>query len=106
MTAAGILKELAQAGIEVRLKGGTHLAVPPGKLTPDQRALLLSHRYEVIEFLNDADNTSAALIEAAMRACDHHGDNPVARSQMVREVEAIPPRLRQDLLDHFDGAYP
>lgn len=46
------------------------------------------------------------LIDAAMRACEHHGDTEIARAQMLADVEATPPELRQDLLDHFNQTYP
>lgn len=45
------------------------------------------------------------LIEAALRACDHHGDNEAEREQMRQDVQNTPPHLRPDLLDHFDSAY-
>lgn len=105
MTAAAILTDLMRAGIEVRLKDDTHLAVPAGSLTPEQRTLLVSHRDELIAYLVDARNTTAALIDAAMRACDAHGDSDSARQQMHRDVEATPPSLRGDLLQHFLHTY-
>lgn len=46
------------------------------------------------------------LIAAAMRACDHHGDSPAARQQMVRDCLDTPPELRQELLEHFERTYP
>ncbi len=49
---------------------------------------------------------TAELISAAMRACDHHNDSHAGREQMRRDVEATPPNLRQDLIDHFDQTYP
>ena len=106
MTAATILGDLMRAGVEVRLKDGTHLAVPAGRLTPEQRAMLLAHRAELIAFLIDAHTTTAELIDAAMRASEHHGDTEGARGQMHREVQATPLHLRADLLDHFNYAYP
>ena len=106
MTATAILTDLMRAGIEVRLKDATHLAVPAGSLTPEQRALLLSHRDELIAYLIDARNTTAALINAAMQTCDVHGDSESARQQMRRDVEATPPHLRADLLDHLTSQYP
>lgn len=46
------------------------------------------------------------LIEAAMRACDAHGDGEAAREQMRIECLEIPPNLRADLLDYFRRTYP
>ena len=45
------------------------------------------------------------LIAAAMRACDHHGDSPAARQQMVKDCLDTPPELRQELRAHFIRAY-
>ena len=46
------------------------------------------------------------LLEAAMRACDFHGDGEAAREQMRRDCLGTPPELRGDLLDHFRKTYP
>lgn len=48
---------------------------------------------------------AAELIQAAMRACDHHSDSEAAREQMRRECLETPPHLRQDLLDHLRSTY-
>ena len=45
------------------------------------------------------------LIEAAMRACDHHGDGPEAREQMRQDCTDTPVHLRADLLAHFTEQY-
>ena len=46
------------------------------------------------------------LIEAAMRACDHHGDGEAARQEMVQQCTEVPLELRQSLREHFQRAYP
>jgi hypothetical protein len=46
------------------------------------------------------------LLEAAMRACDHHGDGAEAREEMKRQCLETPPHLRADLLAHFQREYP
>ena len=46
------------------------------------------------------------LIEAAMRACDHHGDSPAAQQEMVQQCMEVPPEQRQELWEHFRRAYP
>lgn len=46
------------------------------------------------------------LLAAAMRACDHWGDGPAAREQMVKDCLDTPPELRQELREHFDNTYP
>lgn len=104
MNAPKILATLWAAGIRVRLKDG-HLAVPAGRLSDEHRALVLNHRAELIQFLTEARETTAALVESAMRACDHWNDAPEAREQMRRECLETPPHLRADLLDHFNNAY-
>lgn len=48
---------------------------------------------------------AAELMEAAMRACDAHGDGEQARADMRADIEATPPHLRGDLLAHFKQAY-
>jgi len=48
---------------------------------------------------------SAALMAAAMRACDHWGDGPAAREQMRQDVLDTPPDQRADLLAHFKQTY-
>lgn len=45
------------------------------------------------------------LIAAAMRACDHHGDGPAARQQMVEDCISTTPELRQELREHFINHY-
>lgn len=50
--------------------------------------------------------TADELIEAAMRACDHHGDSPQAREEMKQQCLDTPVHLRADLLAHFTREYP
>ena len=47
-----------------------------------------------------------ALLIAAMRACDHNGDDYAARRAMRRECMELPLRLQADLLAHFEQTYP
>lgn len=47
----------------------------------------------------------ADLMEAAMHACDVHGDSEQARSDMRADIEATPPHLRADLLAYFSATY-
>ncbi len=56
--------------------------------------------------LPDPATPEVRLIEAAMRACDHHNDNAAAREQMRLDCLATPQHLRADLLDHFQQTYP
>ncbi len=52
------------------------------------------------------DGLMARLIEAAMKACDHHGDGEAGRQQMRDDCQATPQHLRADLLVHFQQTYP
>lgn len=53
-----------------------------------------------------AELLTARLIAAAMRACDSHGDGPMAREQMQQECIDTPTDLQADLLEHFNESYP
>ena len=44
-----------------------------------------------------------ALLEAAMKVCDQHGDSDAAKKEMREQCLAMRPNLQQDLLDHFRG---
>ena len=52
------------------------------------------------------DLLAARLMAAAMRRCDQFNDSDKARQDMREQVLETPPRLRQDLLDHFMGRPP
>ncbi len=102
-----VIETLHAAGFEVALTPERGLRVTPAsRLTPEQRALVLAHKPELVQFLLDAHATTTALIEAAMRACVHHGDGDVAREAMRADCLATPPHLRADLLDHLRKTYP
>ena len=103
MIAQAIIADLWAHGITVRIAGdGDHLTAPAGKLTADQRALILAHKPELIEYLQAAHETTAALLDAAMTVCDRHGDDDTARQQMRDDCLNTPAHLRVDLLAHFN----
>lgn len=107
MDAATILRKLYAAGVRLDLQQGDRLnASPASRLTDELRRLIRDHKPELVAYLTEAHQTSAELIEAAMRACDHHKDKPEAREQMRRECMDTPPHLRADLRDHFNQTYP
>jgi hypothetical protein len=107
MTPQNILRELWSAGICVRLTDdGENLAVPAGKLSQHQRALILANKPAIVDFLQSVDKTTTNLIEAAMRVCDFHGDNSSKREAMRLECLSVPAHLKADLLEHFHTAYP
>ena len=101
-----LLSDLWRQGIALRLAGdGQHLAAPAGKLTPEQRERIKSHKPGLIALLQEAHETTALLVATAMRACDHHGDTDEAREQMRADCLNTPPHLRADLLAHFQQTY-
>ena len=101
-----ILTELWSEGVHIRLtQDGQSLAVPAGRLTPEQRATVLAHKPELLALLRNAHTTTVQLVAAAKRACDHWGDSPTAREQMRQDVASTPPHLRADLLQHFQDTY-
>lgn len=107
MTPQQLIAKLWGEGIPISLSSdGKSLTVPAGKLTDTCRALILSNKQALIRFLTDAQATTADLLKAAMRACDHHGDNDAAREQMRADCLGTPPHLQADLLDHFKKTYP
>lgn len=102
-----ILQTAWSAGLHVRPgeKGGLFVA-PVTALTPELRELLTRYKPELLAFLHEAQQTVAELLEAAMHACDHHGDSPEAREAMQQDCTKTPPHLRADLLDYFRTSYP
>lgn len=48
---------------------------------------------------------SRELMDAAMSACEAHGDGDEAREQMRRDVMGTPPEQHADLLAHFQQTY-
>ena len=107
MTPQAILKELWTAGISIQLSAdGENLVAPAGRLTPANRELLKAHKPELIALMLQARESTALLIEAAMKVCDHHGDGDQAREDMRQQCIDTPPHLRQDLLDHFTETNP
>ena len=104
MTPQAIIKELWEAGICIRLANdGVNLSVPAGRLNADLRALILANKSDIVEFLQEVDATTNALMEAAMRVCDHHIDNETKREAMRRECLAVPSHLKPDLLEHLQS---
>ena len=96
MTADAILIDLWRDRISMRLApDGQNLLVPAGRLTPEQRAMVLEHKPELIQFLRDARATTDRLIHAAMHVCDRHGDNDAARQEMRDQCLALPPHRKR-----------
>ena len=106
MSPQAIFFRLLADGITLKLSAeGRGLVVPAGKLSAEQRALVMGHKIQLIAFLADTRETTARLIAAAMKACDHHQDSDAAREQMRLDCLNTPQHLRADLLDHFTQIY-
>jgi hypothetical protein len=104
MSAFSLIQDLEAQGVWLKLSGdGANLVVPAGSLSSEQRATVLSHKAEILEFLVDARKTTTALVKAAMQVCARHNDSDVAREEMRQDCLKLPPHLQQDLLDHFTG---
>lgn len=106
MTPVDVLRQAYAVGLSVTIApSGNLLASPAELLTPEMRDLLVAHKPKLLGFLREAEHTTAAVIEAAMTACDHYGDGPEARAEMRRDVLETSPHLRADLLAHFRQIY-
>ena len=106
MTPHAIFADLLAQGVRLKLSGdGANLVVPAGSLSPEQRALVLSHKAEILALLVEARKTTSWLIAAAMKVCDRHNDSEAAREEMRQDCLKLPPPLQQDLLDHFTGKH-
>ncbi len=102
-----ILRHAHGAGLSVSLAASGNLFIrPPELLTPDLREMLVEHKPALVVFLHDAHATTRRLLDLAQRACDAHGDGPLARSQMQDDILATPVHMHADLLAHFEAQYP
>lgn len=102
MTPADVLRKAYDAGLEVGVAPSGNLAVKPAdRLTPELRGLLIAHKSALLQALHEAEQTTAEVLEAAMKACDRYGDDAEAREEMRRDVLGTPPHLKADLLAHF-----
>ena len=105
MTAATLIRQAEASGVTLRIVDGKV------KASGDRIALaamvdqLRDHKAEIVELLADAHQTTAALIEAAMRVSSQYGDGEAAREQMRRDCLVTPQHLRADLLAHFTATY-
>lgn len=111
MTPARILETLWGQGLTVTLGNGDRLVVSPASALRDsQRELLRANKAPIVVFLRESNDAASdlmtALLAAAMRVCDDHGDGPAARADMERDCLATPPHLRRDLLEHFQSVHP
>lgn len=106
MTPQALLSDLSHDGITPALTpDGTGIAVPAGRLNEAQRAAVVAHKAELIEYLLQASRLTSQALNLAMHACDQWGDSPAAREQMRCDVMATPPHLMADLLEHLQQTY-
>lgn len=105
MDSATVFRRLRDAGIRLEVQGDRLSASPSARLNTELRSLICAHKPALVTFLIDAQMNTERLVEAAMRACDHHGDGSAARDQMRRECLDTPAHLRGDLCDHFNQQY-
>ena len=102
MTPETILADLLASGIEPSVTPDqTGIVVPAGKLSPSQRAAVLTHKPDLIAYWLESSRITVQLLEAAMRRCDERPDSDKARQDMREEILGTPPHLRPDLLDYF-----
>ncbi len=106
MLATDLINNLVHAGFSLTLSGTQLVVSPASRLTDDQCSAIRSHKACLVKFLLDAQDSTALLIAAAMRACDHHGDGTAARELMRQDCLATPQHLHGDLIDHFQQTYP
>ena len=107
MTPEIILADLLASGIEPSVTPAqAGVVVPAGKLSPSQRAAVLTHKPDLIAYLLESSRITVQLLEAAMRRCDQFNDGEKARQDMREQVLETPPHLRHDLLEHFLGKPP
>ena len=104
MTPETILADLLASGIEPSVTPDkTGIVEHAGKLSPAQRAAVLTHKPDLIAYLLESSRITVQLLEAAMRRCDQFNDSEKARQDMREQVLETPLHLRQDLLGHFLG---
>ncbi|MDZ4290737.1 MAG: hypothetical protein U1C47_02305 [Hydrogenophaga sp.] len=105
-SAPSILRQLCAAGVRLEMKGDRLSASPATHLNDELRDLIRRHKNQLMDYLVEAHQSASALIDAAMRSCDHWGDSQTAREEMRQDVIQTPPHLRADLLEHFRQSYP
>lgn len=107
MSADTLLREAMTAGVTLRIdEGGALKAAGPADAVREWAPLLRENKADLLQFLQDAHVSTAQLVEAVMRCCDHWQDSHTAREQMRQDVIDTPPHLRADLLLHLTSAYP
>lgn len=105
MTAAEVTAAVHAAGLVVLLHGSDLVVKPADRITPQVRAMLATAKAEVVAYLAACERIMPRLMDAAMRACDHHRDSEQARADMRADILATPLHMRLDLMHHFQVTY-
>ena len=105
MTTDTLIRAALDAGVELRFVDGQLRCTGRAAALRTWAPRLRARKPELTKFLTEARETTTTLFEAAMRACDHHGDGPAAREEMRRQCLETPPHLHADLTDHFQKTY-
>jgi hypothetical protein len=101
-----ILHELWVEDVRLFASGERLTAWPASRSTDHLRHLIRDHKPALLAFMEQAQASTGGLVEAAIRACDHHGDKELQRSQMRQACIETPLHLRADLESHFKRLYP
>ena len=105
MLAIDVYRNAHDAGLTIRADADKLLVGPAERVTEELRLMLHDNKPELLEFLERAHATTVALLQAAERACDHHGDASAARQEMRDQCLNTPLHQRADMLDHFQQTY-
>lgn len=120
------LGKIRSAGFTLAVDGEDLIISPPGRLSPDQRQYLISHKAEIIGALLEADQAGndleAAneispnvtpvhlpdrLVTAARRVCvEVHGDGDHQVQAMLADLQHYPAESWAWLADHFERQLP
>jgi hypothetical protein len=115
-----VLEAVSKAGLSMCLtETGSIKASPPDLITPGIRQLIKTNKQALVKALRPAEHSlpvhapalsaeaelERQLVEAAMRACDHWGDSPAAKAEMLADIHRTPQHQRLSLLEHFLAAY-
>ncbi|PYS45217.1 MAG: hypothetical protein DMF71_00800 [Acidobacteria bacterium] len=114
MTASGLLSQLRESGVEIKISGDDRLVIdaPRGAITPELRSALASHKPELLQILKaeqtgapavnqESNEPGAAVIEqiktpAAAEVQVEETQTPSAGSEEIRQLEAELLRLRTE----------
>lgn len=106
MSTDTLIRKALDAGVELGFVDGELKVIGKRSAVAAWVPRLRPHKAALIVRIQENSLLTVKLLQAAMRVCDHHGDNQAARDQMQHDVQSTPPHLQADLLEHFQAAYP